>query len=86
MHRPLPYDLKYEKLFEKEQHKNLVREDRNDRDRTTRIHHGCGGDGVALAGTRIHAQDAWPARNVHFIVPLAPGGAIDFIARRSARC
>jgi tripartite-type tricarboxylate transporter receptor subunit TctC len=28
------------------------------------------------------AQDGWPARPVHFIVPLAPGGAIDFIARQ----
>ncbi len=43
---------------------------------------GAAATGVALAGTRIHAQDAWPTRNVHFIVPLAPGGAIDFIARQ----
>ena len=27
------------------------------------------------------AQDAWPNRPVKFIVPLAPGGGIDFIAR-----
>lgn len=28
-----------------------------------------------------HAQETWPNRPVRFIVPLAPGGAIDFIAR-----
>ena len=29
-----------------------------------------------------HAQEAgWPTKPIHFIVPLAPGGAIDFIAR-----
>ena len=36
----------------------------------------------SLAGSRAVAQDAWPTRPVHFIVPLAPGGAIDFIARQ----
>ena len=30
----------------------------------------------------VHAQEAgWPTKPIHFIVPLAPGGAIDFIAR-----
>jgi tripartite-type tricarboxylate transporter receptor subunit TctC len=39
---------------------------------------------AALAATTSNtfAQSAWPARPVHFIVPLAPGGAIDFIARQ----
>ncbi len=27
------------------------------------------------------AEPSWPNRPVRFIVPLAPGGAIDFIAR-----
>ena len=37
---------------------------------------------LALAGTRAaRAQEAWPNRPVRFIVPLAPGGGIDFIAR-----
>jgi tripartite-type tricarboxylate transporter receptor subunit TctC len=43
---------------------------------------GAAATGAALAGTRIQAQDAWPTRNVHFIVPLAPGGGIDFVARQ----
>ena len=40
--------------------------------------------GVALSGGLpglAFAQDAWPNRPVKFIVPLAPGGGIDFIAR-----
>ncbi|MDQ8729431.1 tripartite tricarboxylate transporter substrate binding protein [Bradyrhizobium sp. LHD-71] len=36
----------------------------------------------AMAPSRAMAQGNWPGRNVHFIVPLAPGGAIDFIARQ----
>lgn len=43
---------------------------------------GAAATGLAMAGSRSFAQDAWPTRNVHFIVPLAPGGAIDFIARQ----
>ncbi len=27
------------------------------------------------------AEAGWPTKPIHFIVPLAPGGAIDFIAR-----
>jgi tripartite-type tricarboxylate transporter receptor subunit TctC len=40
---------------------------------------GCG----PFAAGAAHAQgaDVWPNRTVRFIVPLAPGGAIDFIAR-----
>jgi tripartite-type tricarboxylate transporter receptor subunit TctC len=40
--------------------------------------------GVALAGVRMPgawAATDWPNKPVKFIVPLAPGGAIDFIAR-----
>jgi tripartite-type tricarboxylate transporter receptor subunit TctC len=40
--------------------------------------------GVALSGGLpglAFAQDAYPNRPVKFIVPLAPGGGIDFIAR-----
>ena len=38
---------------------------------------------LALLGTRAaSAQEAaWPNRPVKFIVPLAPGGGIDFVAR-----
>jgi tripartite-type tricarboxylate transporter receptor subunit TctC len=45
-----------------------------------------GGSAQTLFGTLFaprvaRAQDAYPNRPVKFIVPLAPGGAIDFIAR-----
>ena len=39
---------------------------------------------TAIAGrlaTPALAQDAWPNRPVKFVVPLAPGGGIDFVAR-----
>ena len=46
---------------------------------------GAAAAGLAVAGIGApRAQDAggaWPNRPVRFIVPLAPGGAIDFIAR-----
>jgi len=32
--------------------------------------------------TYAFAQDKWPTRPVRIIVPLAPGGAIDFVARQ----
>jgi tripartite-type tricarboxylate transporter receptor subunit TctC len=32
--------------------------------------------------SRARAQDGWPTRPVHFIVPLAPGGGLDLIARQ----
>jgi tripartite-type tricarboxylate transporter receptor subunit TctC len=45
--------------------------------------------GLVLAGSALPrlatpaiAQDKWPSRPVRFIVPLAPGGAIDFVARQ----
>jgi tripartite-type tricarboxylate transporter receptor subunit TctC len=43
---------------------------------------GAAATGLAITGSRARAQEGWPSRPVHFIVPLAPGGAIDFIARQ----
>jgi len=47
--------------------------------------------GAALAGGLLPrlaapaiAQEKWPSRPVRLVVPLAPGGAIDFIARQCA--
>src|SRR5262245_61584192 len=37
--------------------------------------------GGALAPRAAWTQDAYPNKPIRFIVPLAPGGAIDFIAR-----
>ncbi len=38
--------------------------------------------GGAFGTASAFAQEAgWPTKPIHFIVPLAPGGAIDFIAR-----
>jgi len=51
-----------------------------------------GAGGLALAGGVLPrlaapaiAQAKWPDRPVRFIVPLAPGGAIDFVARQVAQ-
>jgi tripartite-type tricarboxylate transporter receptor subunit TctC len=48
-----------------------------------------GASGLAVAGGLLPklaapaiAQEKWPNKPVRFIVPLAPGGAIDFIARQ----
>jgi tripartite-type tricarboxylate transporter receptor subunit TctC len=39
-------------------------------------------DGYIVLVPEVRAQEpAWPNRPVHFIVPLAPGGGIDFVAR-----
>lgn len=37
--------------------------------------------GVALAAGRAVAQPAWPSRSVAVMVPFAPGGSTDFVAR-----
>jgi tripartite-type tricarboxylate transporter receptor subunit TctC len=46
---------------------------------------GAGGlalaSGVGLAAPAI-AQEKWPTKPIRFTVPLAPGGAIDFVARQ----
>ena len=44
-----------------------------------------GGIAIPKLGAPAVAQEQWPARPVRFIVPLAPGGAIDFVARQCAR-
>ena len=38
--------------------------------------------GGVLGAPFARAQEAWPSHPIKFIVPLAPGGAIDFIARQ----
>ena len=37
--------------------------------------------GVALAPSVLHAQDAWPARPITFLVPYGAGGYTDLVAR-----
>ena len=39
------------------------------------------GGGVLRAPFAFAQEAGWPSKPIHFIVPLAPGGAIDFIAR-----
>jgi len=36
---------------------------------------------LALAGASAHAQDAWPSRPVHIVVPYTPGTGADILAR-----
>ena len=36
---------------------------------------------VLFAPSLVHAQDAWPTRNITMIVPFPPGGQADFAAR-----
>jgi tripartite-type tricarboxylate transporter receptor subunit TctC len=40
-----------------------------------------GAAGQAFTAAHAQGADGWPNRPVRFIVPLAPGGAIDYIAR-----
>jgi tripartite-type tricarboxylate transporter receptor subunit TctC len=48
--------------------------------------HGAGSlvlaGGLSRFAAPAIAQEKWPTRPVRFIVPLAPGGAIDFVARQ----
>jgi tripartite-type tricarboxylate transporter receptor subunit TctC len=41
--------------------------------------------GIALAPRMAQAQDAWPSRSITFVVPYAPGGYTDLVARVTAR-
>src|SRR5690242_21826110 len=38
---------------------------------------------LGLGATPLRAQEVYPNKPIKFIVPLAPGGAIDFIARQT---
>jgi tripartite-type tricarboxylate transporter receptor subunit TctC len=40
---------------------------------------------LALHAALAHAQEAWPARSVKFIVPSSPGGGTDLYARQLAQ-
>ncbi len=41
--------------------------------------------GLALMPGTVQAQDAWPSRAITLIVPYAPGGYTDLVARLTAR-
>lgn len=44
------------------------------------------GGTLALAGVlpALHAEEAWPGRSVRFVVPFAPGGSSEIVARSTA--
>ncbi len=39
---------------------------------------------AALLSCAAHAQEEWPAKPIHFVVPFGPGGANDLVARAVA--
>jgi tripartite-type tricarboxylate transporter receptor subunit TctC len=41
--------------------------------------------GIALTPGMAQAQDVWPSRAITFVVPYAPGGYTDLVARLTAR-
>ena len=51
------------------------------------LDHGSRDHGLAIpvASGAAHAQDAWPSRNITFIVPYAAGGYTDLVGRMTAR-
>jgi tripartite-type tricarboxylate transporter receptor subunit TctC len=44
------------------------------------------GGALALGGLLpgVHAEEAWPSRSVRFVVPFAPGGSSEIVARSTA--
>ncbi|BDI06902.1 Bug family tripartite tricarboxylate transporter substrate binding protein [Sphaerotilus microaerophilus] len=42
------------------------------------------GFGAGLASPLLHAQPAWPNRAIRFVVPFAPGGSSEIVARTTA--
>lgn len=40
--------------------------------------------GLATALPHLHAQGSWPSKSVRFVVPFAPGGSSEIVARSTA--
>src|SRR5438309_8401411 len=40
---------------------------------------------IAAASGMVQAQDVWPSRTITFVLPYAPGGYTDLVARLTAR-